>query len=142
MDNTFKFFVPLELSKAKDAQGNEVMKIGGIASTPERDTDGEYLDPKGFDVSYFKNQGFFNWHHMAKSDPSAIIGEPTKAENRKEGLYVEGILYNDSAIAKSVYDTAQMLQNNSQNRRLGFSIEGKALKRKSDDKNNGKRNNN
>lgn len=134
-NNDIKFFIPLELSKAKDANGNEVMKIGGIASTPERDTDGEYLDPNGFDVSYFKNQGFFNWHHMAKSDPSAIIGEPTKAEKRKDGLYVEGILYPDSDIAKSVYNTAQMLQNNSQNRRLGFSIEGKATKRKNEDKN-------
>ena len=133
--NDFSFFVPLEISKATDAQGNEVMKIGGIASTSEKDTDGEFLNPNGFNVDYFKNQGFFNWHHLAKEDPRKIIGEPTKAEIKPEGLYVEGILYNDNPIAKGVYETAQTLQKNSPNRRLGFSIEGKAVKRKNNDKN-------
>lgn len=133
-DNDFKFYVPLDVTKATDEQGNVVMKIGGIASTDEKDTDDEYLNPKGFDVSYFLKQGYFNWHHMAKNDPTAIIGEPTNAEIRPEGLYVEGILYPDNPIAQSVYKAAQMLEKNSPTRRLGFSIEGRALKRKSDDK--------
>lgn len=134
MNNAFKFHLPLEvLEKSTDPQGREVMKIGGIASTSEQDADGEFLDPNGFDLSYFKNQGFFNWHHMSKKDPMAIIGEPTKAEKRKEGLYVEGFLYSDSPIGKSVYSTAKMLEASSSNRRLGFSIEGRATKRKSED---------
>lgn len=133
MQNDFKFFLPIEFSKAKNNEGVEVMKIGGIASTSAKDTDGEYLDPNGFDVSYFMKQGFFNWHHMAKNDPSTIIGEPTKAEIKSDGLYVEGFLYDDSPIAKSVWNTAKMLDKSSKTRRLGFSIEGKALKRRSED---------
>ncbi len=134
METNFKFHLPLEvLEKATDANGREIMKIGGIASTAEKDADGEYLDPKGFDLSYFKNQGFFNWHHMSKKDPNAIIGEPTGAKITPEGLYVEGFLYSDSELAKSVYDTAKMLEKSSNNRRLGFSIEGKATKRRNDD---------
>lgn len=130
MKNNFKFHLPLEvLEKSKNEKGEEIMKIGGIASTSDQDADGEFLDPNGFDVSYFKNQGFFNWHHMAKSDPSAIVGEPTKAEKRPEGLYVEGFLYSDNPIAKSIYSTAKMLEKSSPNRRLGLSIEGKALER-------------
>jgi hypothetical protein len=134
MEKNFKFHLPLEvLEKAVDANGKEVMKIGGIASTSAKDADGEFLDPQGFDLSYFKSQGFFNWHHMSKKDPTAIIGEPTSAKITKDGLYVEGFLYSDSPIAKSVFSTAQMLEKSSNNRRLGFSIEGKATQRRSED---------
>src|SRR5690554_6661791 len=116
MFNTFNFHLPLNiLEKGYDQEGREIMKIGGIASTSYKDADGEYLDPDGFDLSYFKNQGFFNWHHMSKKDPTAIIGEPTKAEKRPEGLYVEGFLYGDSPIAKAVYQTAKMLEKSSKN---------------------------
>ncbi|HNQ21397.1 MAG TPA: hypothetical protein PKI46_10085, partial [Bacteroidales bacterium] len=129
--DNFKFFVPLEIEKAKDSQGNEVMKIAGIASTADRDSDGEVLDPSGFDLSYFMNNGFINWHHQAKDKPEAIIGEPTKAEIRKEGLYVEGLLYPESKLAKQVFDLAKGLEKSSKNRRLGFSIEGKVIERDS-----------
>lgn len=134
MKDNFKFWVPLDnLQKAFDKNGKEIMKIGGIASTSAKDTDGEFLDPNGFNLDYFNKQGFLNYHHQTKNNPSAIIGEPTKTEIRPEGLYVEGILYPDSELAKSVYDTAKILEKNSDNRRLGFSIEGKATKRKSND---------
>ena len=136
MKDDFIFHLPLDvLEKSTDADGKVVMKIGGIASTHAKDTDGEFLDPKGFDLSYFTKQGFFNWHHMSKKDPMAIIGEPTHATIKAEGLYVEGFLYDNSPIAKSVYQTAQVLESSSKNRRLGFSIEGRAIKRRSDDEN-------
>jgi len=127
--NDIKFWVPIEFSKAKNEKGEEVMKIGGIASTNAKDSDGEFLDPNGFDVSYFKKSGFLNWHHQTKNDPNAIIGEPTEAKITKDGLYIEGFLYKDNDLAKSVYNMAKVLQKNSSTRRLGFSIEGKALER-------------
>jgi|GEM_PF-1740034 len=133
--NIFKFYVPFEIEKAKDEHGNEVMKIAGIASTTDTDSDGEVLDPSGFDLSYFTKNGFINWHHQSKDKPEAIIGEPTKAEIRNEGLYVEGVLYNDSKIAHQVYDLAKNLEKSKSKRRLGFSIEGKATERGSDDEN-------
>lgn len=124
----FKFFVPLEISKAKDKEGKEVMRLGGIASTADRDSDGEILNPKGFDVNYFLKYGFINWHHQSKDNPASIIGEPTKAEKRPEGLYIETELYEDSDMAKKVYNLAKTLSK-SKNRRLGFSIEGKVLEK-------------
>lgn len=127
--NNFKFFVPLEISKAKDSEGKEVMKIGGIASTIDRDTDGEVLDPSGFQLDYFLNNGFVNWHHQSKTNPNAVIGEPTKAEIRKEGLYIEAELYKDSKIAQQVWDLAKTLDKNKSKRKLGFSIEGKVVER-------------
>lgn len=125
----FKFFVPFEIEKAKDKEGKEVMKISGIASTADRDSDNEVLDPSGFDLSYFMSNGFINWHHQAKDKPEAIIGEPTKAEIRPEGLYVEGLLYPESKLAKQVYELAKGLETSSTKRRLGFSIEGKVIER-------------
>lgn len=127
--NNFKFFVPLEITKGKDKEGKETMRIGGIASTLDRDTDGEVLDPAGFQLDYFLKNGFINWHHQSKTNPTAIIGEPTKAEIKKEGLYIEGELYKDSKVAQSVYDLAKTLEKSKSGRRLGFSIEGKVVKR-------------
>ena len=128
MANTFKYWIPLSsINKSKDSAGNVVMKVGGIASTVRRDTDGESLDPAGFDTTYLQNNGILNYNH--NKSPDAVIGEPTKVEKRKEGLYVECILYPDSALAKSVYELGEVLEKNSKTRRLGYSIEGKALTR-------------
>jgi hypothetical protein len=133
LNDNFNFFVDeVTLEKAgKDAQGRDLMKIGGIATTKAKDTDGEEIDEKGWDTDYFVNSGFFNYNHQSKFNPKAVIGEPTSAKVTKDGVYVEGYLYSDSDLAKSVYDTTKMLEGSSSKRRMGFSIEGKALERDS-----------
>jgi len=129
-NDNFKFFIPLEFEKAKNSKtGQEDMCIKGIASTADRDSDGEILDPSGFELDYFLKNGFVNWHHQSKNDPNAVIGEPTKASITKGGLYIEALLYKDSELAKKVWDLAQTLEKSGSNRRLGFSIEGKVLER-------------
>lgn len=133
--SNFSFWCPLEITKATDANGGEIMRLGGIASTIDEDSDGEYLDPKGFDIKPLLEKGLVNWHHQAKSNPGTIVGEPTKAEIRKEGLYIETDLYPSSPIARDIYELAQTLEKDSKTRRLGYSIEGKVVKRKSNDKN-------
>lgn len=130
MNQNFRFFTDsISISKAKDANGKEIMRLGGIASTSDKDADGEYLDPSGFDVTYLKNEGIVNWHHGAKTNPETIIGEPSKVEIDKRGLYLEVDLYPHSDMAKKVYKLAEVLEKSSKNRRLGFSIEGKAIER-------------
>lgn len=126
----FNFFIDdLKIEKAKDNKGNDVMKIGGVASTQDQDSDGEYLDPSGFDVSYFMDHGYINYNHQAKLDPEAVIGEPTSARVTSKGLEIEATLYPDNPLAQKVYSTTQMLEKSSKNRRMGFSIEGKAVER-------------
>lgn len=129
--NRFRFFSDnlVVISKAKDKDGKEVMRLGGIASTNDQDSDGETLDPYGFDTSYLESSGVVNWHHGAKNNPDTIIGEPTKVELTNKGLYMEVDLYPDSKLAKAVYGLAQVLEKNSKTRHLGFSIEGNALDR-------------
>ena len=127
--------MPAEIVKSTDDQGNEKMQIAGIASTTDEDTDEEILLPKGFDLSYFTESGFVNWHHRQKDKPSAIIGEPSAAKILKGGkeMHVVCDLYN-TPLAQEVYALGKVLESQSTSgRRLGFSIEGKVLER---DKNN------
>lgn len=138
INDTFKFWCPIE--KAQEpiidpTTGEEIMRLGGIASTSDQDSDGEFLDPKGFNIKPLIESGMVNWHHQAKGQPATIIGEPSKAEIRPEGLYIETDLYPSSQIACDVWKLAQTLEKDSKTRRLGYSIEGRVLSRKSDDKN-------
>lgn len=136
-NNSFKFWCPIE--KAQEVldptTGEQKMLLGGIASTSDEDADGEFLDPKGFDIKPLIESGMVNWHHQAKGQPAAIIGEPTKAEIRPEGLYIETELYPSSKIACDVWELANTLERDSKTRRLGYSIEGKVVKRKSNNPN-------
>lgn len=136
-NNSFKFWCPIE--KAQEVldptTGEQKMLLGGIASTSDEDADGEFLDPKGFDIKPLIESGMVNWHHQAKGQPAAIIGEPTKAEIRPEGLYIETELYPSSKVACDVWELANTLERDSKTRRLGYSIEGKVVKRKSNNPN-------
>lgn len=133
--NNFSFWCPIDFTKAIDeTTGEEIMLLGGIASTADEDSDGEFLDPKGFDIKPLLKSGLVNWHHQAKTNPGTIVGEPTKAEIRKEGLYIETKLYPSSEVAQEIWELAKTLDRDSKTRRLGYSIEGKVLERGSDDK--------
>lgn len=125
------FFVPIEFEKAKDKKtGEKIMKIRGVASTSDQDSEGEILDPIGFDLSRFLSSGFLNWNHQSKNDASKIIGEPISAfVNSKGELEVTGVLYNGHPLAESVWNLAETLERNKSKRRLGFSIEGRATER-------------
>lgn len=125
----FSFFIPATFEKGKGK--NELMRIKGIASSLAEDTDGETLDPAGFDLTPLLTKGFFNWDHQAKKTASAIIGEPdfAKIVNNGKQLYVEGFLYADSSEAQATYDLAVVLEKNSPTRRLGFSIEGQVIEK-------------
>lgn len=134
-NNNFSFWCPLgDINKATDPNtGEEIMLLGGIASTADEDSDGEFLDPKGFDIKPLLNSGLVNWHHQAKTNPGTIVGEPIKAEIRKEGLYIETKLYPHSQTACDIWELAKTLASDSKTRRLGYSIEGRVVKRKSED---------
>lgn len=137
IEEKFVFWCPLQKSEniIDPTTGEQIMRLGGIASTSDEDSDGEFLDPKGFDIKPLITSGMVNWHHQAKEHPDTIIGEPSKAEIHPEGLYLETDLYPSSKVACDVWELANTLEKDSKTRRLGYSIEGKVLKRKSNDKN-------
>lgn len=123
----FKFHVPITVVKGGE-EGSEMI-LGGIASTGDKDREGENIIPSGLDYKYLVESGYINWHHQVAKDPAAVIGEPIKAEIRKDGLYIEGMLYKDSEMARKAYGLAQVLSKNTKRRKLGWSIEGKVLER-------------
>lgn len=123
----FMLAMPFDLVKA-GADGE--MRIGGYASTEDRDRQGEIVMQKTLDISEFVKSGFFNLDH----DNSKILGYPDAGRCRIDGhgLYVEGILLKGVPEAESIYCTAVALQKSNAPRRLGFSIEGKILERQGD----------
>lgn len=139
-DDKFSLFIPLEIEKGGENSADKYsnMKFKGVASTTRfgRDSDGEILEIDGMDLNDLLSVGHVNWNHGVNDKPSAIIGEPIKAEkvNKGQDLYIEGRLYPSSQKAREIYDLAEVLEKDSDSRRLGFSIEGKALSRDPKDK--------
>jgi hypothetical protein len=125
----FNFFIPaVDFEKATDDKGKEILRLRGIASTNEEDFDGERLEPEGFDLNLFKTSGLINYNHQAKNEPSAVIGEPEIAYVKDNQFFIQAKLYPTSK-ARDTYDLAETLAKNSDTRKLGWSIEGKVLKR-------------
>ena len=129
LEDKFNFFLPAEFEKAAGENGKQLMRVKGIASTSDKDGEGETLEPVGYELDRFLRYGFINYNHLSKSDAGKIIGEPELAHVTTNGkLYIEGKLYN-TELAKSVYNLSKTLKNSNSKRRLGWSIEGRALER-------------
>ena len=129
IEDTFKFHMEANVVKSEDENGKQVMVLEGIASTSDKDRQGENLTQKGLDFEFLKTAGYINWHHQMNKNPEAIIGEPIDVKMKDAGLYVKGKLYEDSDMAQKAYKLAGVLQKNSTTRRLGWSVEGKVTER-------------
>jgi len=128
-NNKFNFWLECDIEKAKNKEGKDEMIIKGIASTADKDAEGETLEPVGYVLDRFLNYGFINYNHLGKSDASKIIGEPLDAFITKDNkFFVKGKLY-DTVHGRSVYELAQVLEKENSKRRLGWSIEGSAIQR-------------
>tara|TARA_R110002110_G_scaffold52496_2_gene152749 strand:- start:1964 stop:2665 length:702 start_codon:yes stop_codon:yes gene_type:complete len=102
-----------------------------IASTEQRDLDGELIIQKGLEWGLFEKRGWFNEEH--KGGYEFAIGEPTDVQacmhKGVPATRVEGFLYLDDPLGKKAYNKAKMLQKSSDTRRLGGSIEGPVIER-------------
>ena len=138
-NDSFNFWMPVEIEKADNKKDSEDfdpdnMYLKGIASTEDLDMDNQVMLSSGLDLEYFLQRGFCNWHHMSKTIPSAIIGEPVEAKivsKPVKGLFIKAKLYN-SETAIDAYKLAMLLEKQSKTRRLGWSIEGKILEKDGD----------
>jgi len=138
-DDDFTFWVPMEIMKAagtevnkeKDQDKNVKRLIQGIASTVNEDLQKEFVDQSGIDFSYFLKYGYYNNDHKPGFDNK--VGQPLECKVTKEGLWTKGFLFKDHKIADSIWELANALEASQSNRKLGFSIQGKVLRR------NGKR---
>lgn len=126
--DVFSFCLPFDVLKSTNAQSDEC-RIGGYASTSSEDRQGDEIVQKGLDYEDFVNYGWFNFDH----DNTKILGYPDKAKCKidSHGFYVEGTLLKGVPLAESIWETAIALQKSGTNRKFGFSVEGKILKRDS-----------
>lgn len=133
-DNTeedFKFWVPAQAVVVKggkngsDSEGRRW--IQGIASTNARDLQGEVVTQKGIDFNYFLKRGYFNDDHKPGTENK--VGEPTECKVTKDGLWVKGFLYNDKKKSDDIWEHMRSLTKSGSRRRMGFSIEGKVVRR-------------
>lgn len=117
---------------AKSMSGDEEpWMIEGLASTPNRDQQGEIVLVKGLDLSYLdQRKGTFNWNHFGDKDPSSVIGLITDHRRTNDGeLYVKGRLLKALPKAQAAYNLLKALSDEGETRRMGMSIEGKVLHR-------------
>lgn len=129
-DGTFNFFVPIEaVSKSGESEKDEKRLIQGIASTDDKDLQGEIVAQKGIDFSYFLKFGYINEDH--KDGPEYRVGEPIEARLTANGLWIKAELYNDpnKPRADVWWKHIKTLSNSSSKRKVGFSIQGKVLRR-------------
>lgn len=127
MSDKLSFYVPIDIAKSEKSSSEDEWRIAGYASTSSEDRQGDEIIQKGLDYSDFVNYGWFNYDH----DNAKILGYPDKSKCKvdSKGFYVEGTLLKDVSIAKSMWETAVALKKSGSDRRLGFSVEGKVLKR-------------
>jgi len=130
-EETFSCFVPAQRVLVKGGKKGADKKgrrwIQGIASTNARDLQGEIVNQNGIDFQYFLNHGFFNDDH--KDGPEHKIGQPTEVKLTKNGLWVKGFLL-DKPNADKYWDLMQELEAAGSDRKVGFSIQGKVLKKR------------
>lgn len=121
-----------EIDTVSKAGGNKSRGIvRGIASSEAVDSDGEIILQKGIDWSWFLGHGFISLEHPLGIDN--IIGAPIKVEpaivKGRPATAITAELFLDDPVGRKVYQKAKLLKKCGTDRKLGFSIEGRAIKR-------------
>jgi len=110
-------------------------KIRGIMSTQRIDRQGESVVAKGLEFDDFLHHGHFNDNHSQET--SAIVGYPETVKYHKsmkdfglnaEGWTCEGFVIKGTKRSDGIWELANALAE-VPNRKLGFSIEGKVIRR-------------
>ena len=121
--------LPLEIAKADSQAVKKGRKrwIQGIASTGAEDLQHEFVEQNGIDSSYFIKYGYYNNDH--KPGFGNKVGQPTDCIVKKEGLWTKGFLFENHKLADEIWELANALEASQSDRKLGFSIQGKVLRR-------------
>lgn len=117
-ERKFSVVIPATLEKGEDGE----WRVYGLASTGNRDQQGEIIDMKGVDLSPIQSgRGVFNFDH--KKGPENTVGIIDTYKKSEEGLYLGGYLFKGHDRAKALYQIMTSL-NKSDRGRMGMSVEG------------------
>lgn len=128
VDNDFSFWLPMLLEKSESTTtktGRRV--IQGIASTSHEDLQKENVDQRGIDFSYFLKYGYYNNDHKPGFENK--VGQPLECRVDPKGLWTKGFLFKEHKVADAIWELALALEASQSERKLGFSIQGKVLRR-------------
>lgn len=126
----FAFDVPVELVKS-DVEDENGWKIRGLASTDDKDMQGEIVKQTGLDISPIKKgSGWINYNHS--NSPEDIVGKLDDADITNKGLMVEGYLFRKHKRSQAIYQILKSLEDKDR-QSVKLSIEGKILKRTGSD---------
>jgi hypothetical protein len=133
----FQFEVPVTFFEKADAPAGKQRRIGGIISTEAPDRQGETVLADALDLSDWLKNGWYNDNHSRDTD--GIVGYPEVAQKfhkgeklpngdtaKYPGHWAEGYILNTER-GNKIWELGQALQGTG--RRLGFSVEGKILRR-------------
>ena len=132
------FSFDIAVSRLLKAEKGKRRFLQGVASTPEKDLQGEEVLQKGMDLRYFLKHGYLNDDHKPGFENK--VGQPTSAEiktvtnskgDRVLGMWLEGYIWPEGVHkgADAIWELGKALEAADSDRRLGFSIQGKVLKR-------------
>jgi hypothetical protein len=139
-ENDFRVYLPdITFYKSNPNEDSyNSRKIMGIMTTDRKDRQGEYVNAKGLDFEDFLKNGHFNDNHSQAT--SAIVGYPESVTFHKslekyssklkgvQGWTCEGYVLKGTSRADGIWELAQSLKD-VPDRKLGFSIEGKVVRR-------------
>jgi hypothetical protein len=131
MNSDFNFFIEADFEKASKDKSKKYdnMVLWGKASDSSEDSDKETLEPNGYILDRFLKSGYVNYEHLSKKSSKYIVGEPTDAKVKNNEFFVKAKLWKDSEVARDLWDTVNTMKSSGSNRKIGWSIEGKALQR-------------
>lgn len=120
--------MPITLVKSTetDPATEPDMLIAGIASTDDKDRQGDNLDQMGLNVAPFLKTGFLNYDH----DDEKLVGIPIPDECKftDRGFFITAKLL-PNKLGKEIYENAKALKRVNSDRQYGFSVQGTIDKR-------------
>lgn len=125
-EQPFKFWMKCDIVKGGEAKDGKRW-IQGIASTNARDLQGEIMEQNGIDTSYFLKSGYFNYDHRQGIENH--VGQPTECKVTDQGLWVKGYIFKCKKVADDVWEHLNSLSESGATRRMGFSVEGRVIKK-------------
>lgn len=135
-EQDFRVWLPDVQFLEKSNDDFDSRKISGIMSTDRKDRQGEIIVAKGLTFEDFLKSGHFNDNHSQET--SAIVGYPTAVKfhqslsefgmAKASGWSCEGYVIKGTKRADGIWELAKALAG-IPNRKLGFSIEGKVIRR-------------
>jgi hypothetical protein len=137
-EKDFRVWLPDVQFIEKSEEVYNSRKISGVMTSQRKDRQGEDVVAKGLDFNDFLSYGHFNDNHS--QDTSAIVGYPEEVKYHEdlgkvrkdlggvEGWGCKGYVLKGYSRADNIWELAKALQS-TPDKRLGFSIEGKVLRR-------------